>query len=305
MNESDDSARSATCAVCKTVLPRRVAVRVATCCLYTCGTCGSWTYFPRGGAAGQAALHNNDVYFDHPYFMLRRTPTLAQRRRCQDVSARLSAALQLSSLRGQRWLDIGCDTGLFLKTVQQEFGILPVGIDVSERAVRMAREQGVEAYQLTIEDAPAEMADFPLATAIDLIEHVADPHEFLQRVRERMLPGGVVYLETPNIHSWVYRFGRALLRVTGGRPRALVERLFPPQHIQYFTRESLASLARVAGFEVVSLTQRALPSSDIAASRLALLAMAALQSCDRLSRTEILLCAVLRRPHQRSEASNA
>jgi hypothetical protein len=75
-----------------------------------------------------------------------------------------------------------------------------------------------------------------------------------------------------------------------------MERLFPPHHIQYFTPQSLRSLSEHAGFEVAALRARVLPVSDVAASALALAAIAALQMCDRLLGREILLCITLRRP---------
>lgn len=284
-----------TCAVCGTALTRRIAVRLEQCCLRPCGSCGSWTYFPRSSAATQACIHDNADYFDHPYFKLRRSMTAAQRR-CRQVFTRLSTALEGSSLRGQRVLDIGCDTGTFLKAAQAEFGIVPVGIDVAELAVNLARQQGIEAYQVRVEEAPSQLADFPAATAIDLIEHVPEPAEFLEQVRARLRPDGILYLETPNIRSMVYRFGQGLSRLTGGRPAGLIERLFPPQHIQYFTSSSLRLVAESAGFEVVRLSARTLPVSDIAASPVALAAIGVLQLLDRVFGTEILLWTVLRRP---------
>ena len=296
LSEPVYSQGAAACVVCKAALPSVATVRLRGSHLCQCQSCGSWTYLPRSSADGQAALHDNAAYFEHPYFKLRRNATPAQRRRCADMFARIGEAVNLAALRGQRWLDIGCDTGLLLKAAQGELGIVPVGIDVARRAVEIARQNGVDAYQFSIENAPAELSGFRVVTAVDLIEHVPDPGEFLRRVRDRMCPGGALYLETPNIRSAVYRFGQALARLTGGRPAGLIERLFPRQHIQYFTAESLAFLAERSGFEVVRLIQRGLPLSDIAASPLARLPIAVLQAFDRVAGTEILLCAVLRRP---------
>ncbi len=106
----------------------------------------------------------------------------------------------------------------------------------------------------------------------------------------------MLYLETPNIRSTVYRVGQAIFSISGGRPATLLDRLFPSQHIQYFTPESLRRLALDSGFDVVRLSTRRLPSSEIAASTAALLAIGALQAFDRLFATEILIYAVLRRP---------
>jgi 2-polyprenyl-3-methyl-5-hydroxy-6-metoxy-1,4-benzoquinol methylase len=218
------------------------------------------------------------------------------RRRCRQTFTRIDAAVSIESLKGQRVLDIGCDTGTFLRAAAETYAIVPVGIDVNARAVAVALECGVEAYHTDLDSAPAALAEFPLVTAIDLVEHVPYPADFLRQLAERLQPGGVAYLETPNIGSLVYRVGTLLGTLTGGRPVALLERLFPPQHVQYFTEKGFAMLAGRAGLEVVDLQRRVLPFADLATSLPVRLGLAGLQLVDRLAGTEILLCALLRRP---------
>jgi 2-polyprenyl-3-methyl-5-hydroxy-6-metoxy-1,4-benzoquinol methylase len=205
----------------------------------------------------------------------------------------LAQATDIAGLRGQRLLDVGCDTGTFLEAAAQEFGVVPVGIDASSRAIAAAQQQGIEAHRTPIESAPEHLRDFPAITAIDLIEHVSDPAGCLQNIRARLRPGGVAYLETPNIRSMVYRIGRSL----GGLTKAqFLDRLFPPQHLQYFTKASFGELCQTAGFEIVSIDTRVLPWDDIAASMPIRCGLSAIQLLDRCIGTRILICAVLRRP---------
>ena len=280
------------------------AVRLGKARLTACPACGSWTYFPRLTPAEQANIHDDSDYFDHPYFELRRIVTPAQLRRCRDIFSRLSTACAVPQLRGQRLLDIGCDTGVFLRAARDEFGVVPIGVDVSARAVAAAREEGVEAYQTLLEEAPPQLTGLPLATAIDVIEHVPDPGAFLRQVRSRLAPGGVLYVETPNIRSAVYALGRVLSHLIDGSGSGMIQRLFPPQHVQYFTADSLSRLAKDSGFEVVRVDTRVLPLSDIAASVTTRLAVGTLQLLDRVLRREILVWAVLRRPlESREEAT--
>jgi cyclopropane fatty-acyl-phospholipid synthase-like methyltransferase len=201
-------------------------------------------------------------------------------------------------LRGQRLLDIGCDTGVFLRAAREEFGVVPIGIDVSARAVEAARQGDIEAYQTLLEEAPDRLSAFPLVTAIDVIEHVPDPGAFLREVRSRLAPGGVLYVETPNIRSAVYSLGRALSHVMDSSSSGVIQRLFPPQHVQYFTTHSLSRLAKDSGLEVVQVGTRVLPLSDIAASAATRCAVGLLQVFDRILRREILVWAVLRRPQE-------
>jgi 2-polyprenyl-3-methyl-5-hydroxy-6-metoxy-1,4-benzoquinol methylase len=285
------------CAICGQPVENRPAVRLAQskAHLQECTTCKSWTYFPRKTQAAQAAVHDDESYFAHPYFTLRRTITPQLRRRCGRIVQTIRSAAGIPT-QGQRWLDIGCDTGAFLTVAKEELGIIPVGIDVAARSIAIAKSSGIEAYQTSIERAPQHLADFPVITAIDLIEHVPEPADFLREVRNRLRPGATLYLETPNIESRVYAAGRLLSKLTGGHPAAVLNRLFPPEHIQYFTQSSLASTARAAGLEVVQIRTRTLPWSDIAASIIIRLAMAPLQAVDRLTGRGILICAVLRKP---------
>ena len=292
---ADKATASESCAVCGGPLTPKPAVRFTDASLHACPTCGSWTWLPRATAASQAAIHDNDEYFQHPYFDLRRAAP-AQRRRCRDVFARLAPAVDVAALRGEPLLDVGCDAGTFLQIAREEFGIVPIGVDVSRRAVEVARLQRMDVYRCAIEDAPPELTGFRVITAIDLIEHVPDPGAFLRAILRRLRPGGLAYLETPNIRSLVFRFGQALAALTGSRPAGLIERLFPPQHIQFFTAESLRFLAEKTGFEVVGLRTRSLPPSEISASLAALSAIQVLQTGDRVLGTRILLCATLRRP---------
>jgi len=284
------------CIVCGTSLPGNVRVRLSGAQLRSCDSCGTWVYFPRHAQSAQAGIHDTDDYFEHPYFKLRRSLNASQIRRCREIFGRMSGAIDPKRLRGERMLDVGCDTGAFLAAAAQEFGVVPVGVDVNHKAVELAEAAGIEAHRGTLEAAPDDLRNFAIITAIDLIEHVSDPGAFLAEIRSRLRPGGVVYLETPNIRSAVYRIGRLLSTITGGRPEGLYERLFPPQHIQYFTEASLSALVRSSGLEIVEIRKRPLPSVDIAASPVIRAAMSGMQAIDGFTGESILIWAVLRNP---------
>src|SRR5688572_21626127 len=151
--EAMDRTLAPLCVVCRATLACEAAITLGQACMRICGHCGSWTYLPRPSAAEQTAIHDNDDYFTHPYFKLRRELT-AQRRRCRDLFAELSQYLKVAALRGEIWLDIGCDAGALLVEAEKEFGIVPVGIDISKRAIEAAQAYGVRGYHSTIESAP-------------------------------------------------------------------------------------------------------------------------------------------------------
>jgi 2-polyprenyl-3-methyl-5-hydroxy-6-metoxy-1,4-benzoquinol methylase len=284
------------CAVCACPLEGRERVSLDGIRLVACGTCGSWTLLPRPSVERQNALHSDSSYFEHPYFRERRKAVVAISRRCRLAFERLARAIDIGSLERSRMLDVGCDTGAFMQIAHDLYGVDPIGIDVSEAAVAEVKKRGIEAFATDLEHAPSELSDFNIITAIDLIEHVVDPRSFLMSAYRRLRPGGVIYLETPNAQSVIYNVGAAVCGVTSARPRTVFERLFPEQHVQYFTARSLSSLAQACGLELVWLDSRMLPISDVATVLPVRLALGGMQVVDSIRRTSVLLCAVLRRP---------
>jgi predicted SAM-dependent methyltransferase len=71
----------------------------------------------------------------------------------------------------------------------------------------------------------------------DVLEHVTVPAEALDRVAALLRPGGVVWIALPDA-------GSRAARVLGRRWWSVL-----PTHVQYFTRDSLATLLRRHGYE--------------------------------------------------------
>lgn len=294
----DLSFTRALCVVCERTLDATPVVILSAYRLIACGNCRTWNIVPRPTAAAQTALHDSEDYHEHPYLAHRRNNLAALDRRCVGIFQRISAFVDLTSLRGERVLDIGCDTGQFISSAARQFGILPVGLDVAHLAIKQARDAGLEAYQCTIEEAPASLGKFSLIMAIDVIEHVADPNRFCRAIAERLRPGGVAYVETPNVDSMVYRLGRRFCAAMRGWPAATWHRLFPAEHIQYFKSEGLRLIAEGAGLSLLRHDSRVLPSTEIAVDPLTRTALGALQLFDHLSGERLLRWAILGRPRE-------
>jgi 2-polyprenyl-6-hydroxyphenyl methylase/3-demethylubiquinone-9 3-methyltransferase len=105
---------------------------------------------------------------------------------------------------GLRLLDIGCGGGLLCEPMTR-LGFHVVGVDASERNIGTASahaiEQGLEIdYRAsTAEDlvAAGEPA-FDLILNMEVIEHVADPGEFLRSCAQLLAPGGLMIVATLN-----------------------------------------------------------------------------------------------------------
>ena len=105
--------------------------------------------------------------------------------------------------RGSRILDLGCGAGLASEALAG-LGHRVLGLDAAPEAVAAARahaaggELALEYRAGSAEELVAEGARFAVVTALEVIEHVADPLTFLGLLRRLLEPGGRVFISTLN-----------------------------------------------------------------------------------------------------------
>jgi 2-polyprenyl-3-methyl-5-hydroxy-6-metoxy-1,4-benzoquinol methylase len=139
-----------------------------------------------------------------------------------------------------RLLDYGCAVGLFVK-VAKEAGWNARGYERSPWAAEYGRARfGVDITVADGEVDPFERNAFDVVTLWDVLEHLKDPSGVLGLVNHWLTPGGFLALNTVNSSS----LGA---RIAGASWRHLV----PPQHLQFFSKESLLRLLANAGFRAV------------------------------------------------------
>jgi 2-polyprenyl-6-hydroxyphenyl methylase/3-demethylubiquinone-9 3-methyltransferase len=105
---------------------------------------------------------------------------------------------------GLRLLDIGCGGGLLCEPMTR-LGFQVTGVDASERNIGTASahadQQGLEIdYRAsTAEALEAEgVAPFDVILNMEVIEHVADPGEYLRTCGRLLAPGGLMIVATLN-----------------------------------------------------------------------------------------------------------
>ncbi len=137
---------------------------------------------------------------------------------------------------GGRLLDVGCGNGGFLMLAKQA-GWQVEGLDFDVGAVQAARSRGLEVHHGGIEVLEGRSACYDVITLCHVIEHVRDPIANLSRLHALLKPGGLLWLDTPNLSS----LGAARF---GPNWRALE----PPRHLVLFTPTSLMDSLFSAGF---------------------------------------------------------
>lgn len=133
-------------------------------------------------------------------------------------------------------LDVGCGNGEFLQFASQ-LGWLAEGIDNDAAAVAAARAAGYRVTHGSLDELPFGRDRYRHVTLSHVIEHVHEPRKLLRQCFELLVPGGRLWLETPNLRS----FGHD---VFGPSWRGLE----PPRHLVLFDRASLTATLDAAGF---------------------------------------------------------
>src|SRR5687768_17459774 len=107
-------------------------------------------------------------------------------------------------LAGKSALDVGCGAGLLAEPLAR-MGAKVTAVDAApeliEVAVDHAAGQGL-AIDYRAVGVEAVEGKFDLVTAMEVIEHVADPHAFIDDLAKRLAPGGLLVLSTPNRTAW-------------------------------------------------------------------------------------------------------
>ena len=146
----------------------------------------------------------------------------------------------------QRVLEIGCGTGTVLAHTKAE---RRCGVDISQHAVSLVREKGLEAYQVDIdrEDLPFPERDFTGVLCIEVLEHLFDPVHALAEANRVLTDGGRLCVTVPNIGCWHYR----LLHLLGTFTDLHGNGLIVDEHIRFYTRQSLSKILGLCGFQVL------------------------------------------------------
>jgi 2-polyprenyl-3-methyl-5-hydroxy-6-metoxy-1,4-benzoquinol methylase len=135
-------------------------------------------------------------------------------------------------------LDIGCSLGYYLHAARQ-LGWTAYGTDISPHAVEQTKSHGFEAFHSYHPDGfPDWLPPLDAVTAAQVVEHLQDPVGYLRALKQRMAPGGIIYVQLPNFQKLMNQ-GPAVPYVG------------PPEHAQFFTMDAARRTLEKAGWEVV------------------------------------------------------
>lgn len=136
------------------------------------------------------------------------------------------------------FLEVGCGTGFVLKGMHERFpAVRLVGGELLEEGLEIAqtRVPQTEFFQMDARHIPFD-AEFDVAGAFDVVEHIDEDEEVLAQLRQAVKPGGIVLVTVPQ-HAWLWS----------------VADDYAHHRRRYSRRDLLAKMER-AGLEISSVT---------------------------------------------------
>lgn len=140
----------------------------------------------------------------------------------------------------KRLLDFGCGIGYFLE-IMQKLQWETVGIDISESDIKKAKQNKLRVFHLN-EVFKIKENYFSVCTMLDFLEHVKNPLYYVKIAYEKLLPGGLILIDTGNVGGLASLIGKSnnpFLKNEG--------------HIVFFTKKSIKFLLEKGGFKILEI----------------------------------------------------
>jgi SAM-dependent methyltransferase len=136
-------------------------------------------------------------------------------------------------------MDLGCGLGYFLNGVKQDGTFDPIGVDISDDAVKYVKNR----FDLDVKN-ESELDSFPekhfdVITQWHVLEHVHLLNERIQQLKRLLKPGGTLFIAVPNSDSWDAKFYGPYW-----------DGYDVPRHLYHFNQQSFSLLMKKHGFVV-------------------------------------------------------
>lgn len=148
------------------------------------------------------------------------------------------------------WLDVGASTGQLLVAAHNA-GYEVGGVELGSGQVKLCKEvHGFDVFHGTLAEAGFPDGHADVVSYRHVLEHIHDLMDELHEAHRVLRPDGLLLIEVPNFGGLRYKWGR--LRTALKLSKSIYRKLNLPEHLYYFTIDSLSHVLDKTGFEVLS-----------------------------------------------------
>mgnify|MGYP001583433301 CR=1 FL=1 len=186
---------------------------------------------------------NPDIYF----------PTVISEKRLKFYESIVKKIENYTSTRNGRLLDVGCGRGELLH-VAKKYGWNTFGAEVSKTFAEYAHKRfDLDVRVGNLKDIGFASQSFDVVCLIAVIQHAQDPRSLINEINRILKNGGILFLETMNNESLLYKLGDAYYKLQGKRITTHLSPTFPCYQVYGFSKKSISYLLKNSGFSVIDM----------------------------------------------------
>lgn len=204
--------------------------------IYKCKSCGLGMAETKG--------FNPENYYDALYFNGGRSDGysdyIGAEQVLRDQFRRDIELLKVLGSTSGDLLEVGCAYGFFLEVASDSYNVS--GLEICQDAVNHCHTRGLKNVRQgeICSQALSDFLEVDVIVMLDVIEHLADPMESLIAVSSKLRVNGLVLITTGDFSSVYARLSRQYWRL-----------MTPPQHLWFFTPNSLRKMGEKIGLDLI------------------------------------------------------
>lgn len=136
-------------------------------------------------------------------------------------------------------LDFGCGGGGILRLLKEQRGDSEelYGVELEDTMRNLLNGSGIQCKKLLSDFSEK----FDLITMFHVMEHLTNPYDILQEVRDRLVDGGTILIETPNANDAL---------ITQYESDSFKDFTYWSCHVFLYTSRSLEQMLETVGFQI-------------------------------------------------------
>ena len=136
-------------------------------------------------------------------------------------------------------LEIGSGMGYMMELLEDaSFSVK--GIEPADSLVKYSRKKKLDVTKGYFEKIKMDPSSFDVVVINHVLEHIKDPVNFLEKIKRVLKPGGILFLQVPNIGSYEARIMKEKWSY-----------VVPEDHYLQFTHNTMNMVLKKAGFSVI------------------------------------------------------
>lgn len=155
-------------------------------------------------------------------------------------------------------LEFGCGEAPLGEALKKRQKCRVVGVELDRHAAAIARKRIDDVYCGDVREIVELLHErFDCIVGGDIVEHLDEPWSFLAALRKISAPGGQLLLSLPNVAN-----ASVVSDLLQGRFDYVYMGLTCVGHLRFFTRQTVAEMLTIAGWEVVAIEPQSLAQTD-------------------------------------------